>query len=115
MGIALICGVDGTKRNFRDIYEFFVQYFTLQRTDDGGEELSIQDLAWRRTVKLFRGTTGQNAGFCFTKDLVYADGYIDIVQALLDHPTEENRLFAGKYDPANEFHRELLDDLGIEG
>lgn len=114
LGIALIRGIDGKKRGFRDMYNFFQDYYRVTEfeKDDFSTEKN-NDLTWRRTEKLFRGTTGQNKGICLTKDLLYLEGYLGIVETLKQFPQEQQRLFVGKYDPANEFHRLVLDELGI--
>ncbi|MBI4121781.1 MAG: DUF1704 domain-containing protein, partial [Parcubacteria group bacterium] len=114
LGTGLIKGVDGRKRDFRETYEFFKQYYLASQFHH--DEVSAQqaaDESWTRTEKFFRGTTGQSAGICFTKDLMYLEGYLSIVQTIKDHPEEEKRFFAGKYDPSNAFHRQVLDEIGV--
>lgn len=98
VGVAMVKGFDGKPRTFRELFEFFGQYLD-------------NDQAWTRVEKIFRGTTGQSRGLCWTKDIMYLNGYYDIVETLQKYPQEESRFLIGKYDPANEWHRTLLDNL----
>ena len=114
LGISLIHGLGGAKMDFRDIYEFFYNYYLVSR--HGESNLTTDDAenyGWVRAEKFFRGTTGQSKGICFTKDLIYLDGYLDILEVLKKHPEEEKRFLVGKYDPGNKFHRQVLDELKI--
>lgn len=111
LGIALIRGLDGKQRNFREMFNFFVHYFTLYSQWE--PQINIEDMAYNRTEKLFRGTSGQSTGVCFTKDLVYFDGYLAIKDILKHDKKEAERMYAGKYDPSNQSHRRILDGLHI--
>ncbi|MEX0649538.1 MAG: tyrosine/phenylalanine carboxypeptidase domain-containing protein [Candidatus Andersenbacteria bacterium] len=117
LAFGLTMGLDGTPRDFRDVYEIVYQYFYLRALLAGRTEstahIRAQRRAWETCLRVFRGTDGQTKGVCFTKDLLYQDGNISLWHALHHHPEEINRLLAGKYDPANPRHRWVLDQLNI--
>lgn len=114
LGISLIHGLGRAKMDFRDIYEFFYSYYLVSRHSESNITTDdAENYSWVRAEKFFRGTTGQSKGICFTKDLIYLHGYLDILEVLKKHPEEEKRFLVGKYDPANKFHRQVLDELKI--
>jgi hypothetical protein len=112
--VSLALGLDGEKRNFRDVFEILKDYYLLiiSKKSDGREKRA-KDLAWARSVRIFRGTTCKTPGACFTKDIVYREGNIGVWNVIRSNPKEEKRFFVGKYDPANRRHTLILDQLGI--
>lgn len=113
LGISLIYGLGGLPRGFREIFDFFKHYHVVSNFDRVITIDQANDYAWTRAEKFFRGTTGLSKGICFTKDLLYLEGYLGILDVLQHHPEEERRFFVGKYDPANESHRRILDAFFI--
>ena len=114
LGIALAQGIDGVKRNFRDLYEFFYAYYSLLRIcRPENSDASIEDIAWNRTERIYRGVVGSLNTACFTKDIVYWEGFLRVRDIAHTLPEEINRFLCGKYDPANEFHREFLDAFDV--
>jgi len=112
LGISLAMGLTGSSWNFRELFTFFQNYYLASRFSKQDLSISIaQNYAWNRTVRLFRGTTGKSRGVCFTKELAYLHGYLEIQSICKTDPDEVKRFFYGKYDPSNSFHRELLDTV----
>lgn len=117
LAISLAYGLDGQPRDFRGVYEIMKRYFTLKQLVSGKdlkEALSLaQADAWNRTVRTFRGTNCATPGTCFTKDIIYREGNIDIWNVVRQNPNELVRFNVGKYDPANPRHILILNQLGI--
>lgn len=112
--ISLAIGVDGHKRNFREVFEIMKDYYFVNSKKKKEEALvAAQDSAWKHCIRTFRGTTCATPGCCFTKDIVYREGNIGVWSVIHDNSGEEKRFFVGKYDPANERHIWILDQLGI--
>ncbi len=111
--ICLVHGLAGKKYSFKDLFDFVTHYTILRfhETDKALEK--AQEHAWNRAVKLFRGTSGRSSGICFTKDLLYLEGYLGIQETVKKYPEEEKRFLLGKYDPGNKQHRKILDGLQI--
>lgn len=99
--------------SFSEIFNFFKHYYLMSRYALHPTEEQAINHAWSRTAKFFRGTTAKTPGVCLTKDLLYIDGYLGILQVLNQNPDEERRLLLGKYDPGNALHRKVLDGLEI--
>lgn len=118
LAISLAEGLDGTPRDFREIFNIMEKYYyfaQLINTNQNTEEVknSSQDLAWNRAVRTFRGTTCKQKGICFTKDLIYKQGNIKIWDLISRKPGEIKNFFLGKYDPTNPEHITILSNLGI--
>lgn len=127
LAISLAMGVDGKKRNFREVYALLEDYLIM----NGDKPKDAQKTAWGVAFRTFRGTTGKTPGACFTKDLLYRKGNVavwDIVKnavgnnkAPLDGkggevralPAIERRFILGKFDPGNPRHIAILDQLRI--
>jgi len=109
LAIGLGLGLDGKPRDFREVFEILRAYFRWQNE----EEREAAEKAWRVTLRAFRGTDGQQKGNCFVKDVIYQHGYIDLWKMLRDRLGEIDRFRAGKYDPTNQSHLEVLDELGV--
>jgi hypothetical protein len=117
LAISLCYGLDGQKRDFRAVYTLLQKYLffksvILGNAIEQAKESSV-DLAWITTERAFRGTDCATAGICFTKDIIYQEGNIAIWSLIEENPAEMLRFNAGRYDPTNPLHRELLQDLGI--
>jgi hypothetical protein len=117
LAISMAMGLDGTPRDFREVYEIMEKYFYLKALSVGGEPdeaLKLaQTSAWNRTVRTYRGTNCRSKGVCFTKDIVYREGNIGVWEVVRENPDELVRFSVGKYDPANTRHIWILDKLGI--
>ena len=111
---SLAFGVDGKKRNFRQIFEIIRDYkFITSKKEKDKAWAAAQDNAWTTSVRVFRGTSCKTPGACFTQDIVYREGNIGIWNVLKTNPEEERRFSVGKYDPANPRHIWILEQLGI--
>lgn len=123
LAVGWACGLDGTKRTFRQLYEVLQPYMLVSSIEHAlsYEELvdidrfarAAQRRAWARCVRIFRGTSGTTPGACFTKDVVYLEGNIAIWQLVSDDQSWPERFSLGKYDPANMEHVALLRDLDM--
>jgi hypothetical protein len=111
---ALALGVDGKKRSFREIYNICELIFKSMKGRYFLTEVkSSKYYAWGKTVRLFRGATGQTSGVCSRRQLVYLEGYLRIKKIIDKGVLTEEELMRGKYDPANEAHILLLKKLSI--
>jgi hypothetical protein len=117
LAISLATGVDGKPRTFRETFDIVERVFAFNLAMDGApvEEAKkkARDQAYARCVRTYRGTDGQQAGFAFTKDIVYREGNIKVWDVIGKNPGEMMRFSVGKYDPSNPKHIWILDQLGI--
>ncbi len=113
LAISLAVGMDGTKRDFRSVFEILRHYYLLlQAAAPGGEERAV-NAAWETSVRIFRGTTGTSVGTPFMRDIVYFEGNVGMWNLLIDRPEVFDSLFVGKFDPQNREHTKALSALGI--
>lgn len=119
LAAAFAAGLDGRPRNFRQTFQCLCSFleFKAQVNNKQYEELhrKIAEDAFNNCFSVFRGTDCVTPGVFYSKDISYTEGYLRIGQLMREHPEEISRFDAGKYDPANESHRRLLDQLGIQG
>lgn len=119
VAIGLVYGSDGSKRDFRDIFTILTKLYLyiglVNWPDKDIEETKNKAIAnaFNRCVRIFRGTNCQLAGVCFTRDLIYLKGKICMWDVINHKPEELKRVYCGKYNPGNDRHTQLLDDLGI--
>ncbi len=117
LAIALALGLDGQERDFRGVYQVMEDISYLRNAKKGRSHEEVlamsQKTAWDRSVRTFRGTDAKTKGVCFTKDMIYREGNIGVWEALKRNPEEMIRWSVGKYDPANERHLWVLNQLGI--
>src|SRR3989344_1039267 len=116
LAISLAYGLDGMERDFRKVYEILEKQFLLQELLSGKDYQSAlstaQTSAWDPTGRNILGTKCV-AGACFTKDIAYREGNIATWNVVRENPDEMFRLNVGKYDPSNNRHLWILDQLGI--
>lgn len=115
LAIGLVYGLDGCTRDFRGVYEFLEKYYSYQEMKSNkksrlGAPLAqtAPERAWDTAVRLFRGTDCATAGTCFTKDLIYRQGNLEVWRVVRKNPAEVNRFNMGRYDPANKEHLRIL-------
>jgi len=120
VAIGMVYGVDGQRRDFRDLYEILIKLY-LYMGLAANPDKSIEDIkqkavnnAYNRCVRIFRGTSCQVSGVCFTRDMIYLKGKICMWDVINNNPQELKRVYCGKYNPCNDRHIQLLDDLGIQ-
>jgi hypothetical protein len=115
--IALARGeVDGVKRDFRETFEVLQQYYVaVLKGSKTGPTLQdrAKDWAWRLTVRVFRGTTGNTPGAVFTKDLNYFVGNRETWALVNTDESIVEYFTIGKFDTANARHVGWLTQLGI--
>ena len=117
LAIGLAEGLDGRPRNFRDVFKIFKTYFIIKKLI-AGKELSIakeeaEKAAWNRCLRTFKGTDCKTPGVCFTKDIVYREGNIGVWEVIKKDTQEMRRFSVGRYDPSNQRHLWILEQLGI--
>lgn len=116
VGISLAAGlVDGKNWNFREVFGFFVDYFTFLGSITGrpGSEDEITDLAWLRSYRVFRGVTSVMSGAFATRDIAYWRGYLKMSKVIKSGTYDKEKLLMGKYDPTNISHVKTLQELKI--
>lgn len=117
LAISLAYGLDGQPRDFRGVHDILVKYHYLKALVEGKKSdeamSSAQTSAWNRAVRTFRGTDCATPGVCFTKDIIYREGNIGVWDVVKTNPAELIRFSVGKYDPTNDRHIWVLDQLGI--
>jgi len=112
---ALAMGFQTKPHSFREVYNVLKQYYFVGNSlpDIAAREQRAHDKAWRQTVRVFRGTSGRNKGYCFTRNLIYHQGLINIRKILEKGEITEEQMLLGKFDPGNEEHLRILRGLGI--
>jgi len=75
VAIGLAIGVGGIQRGFRETYSAFISMFLAASSIENNEERerAAKDMAWNRTVRIFRGTTCNTPGAVFLRDKVYLE------------------------------------------
>lgn len=118
LAISLAQGLDGKKRNFREVFDFLFQYnFVLQLAKNIPPEdaqKKARNTAYTSCVRTFRGTTGKTRGSCLTKDIIYREGNIKVWEVVSQDCSEMLRFSVGKYDPSNDRHLWILSQLEIQ-
>ena len=124
LSVILARGVaDDTPRDFIETHTLLAAYLTIDRiasalshemaVDVEQVRASSRERAWSMCLRIFRGTSGTTPGAVFGKDAVYRDGNIALWQEMSAHEGRLPLFFAGKYDPANKAHVELVRELGL--
>ncbi|HMN19751.1 MAG TPA: DUF1704 domain-containing protein, partial [Candidatus Moranbacteria bacterium] len=115
LAISLALGMDGRKRDFREVFNILRDYFFIKSNEKDLAKAweKAKNAAWNRCVRTFRGTTCQTTGVCFTRDMVYREGNINTWIVLSGNPDEEAKFSLGKYDPANPRHAWILEQANI--
>jgi hypothetical protein len=117
LAVSLASGLDGNPRDFQQVFQIMQSYYLFSNIKKGKEleeaRTKASNSAWNRTVRTFRGTDCQTPGVCFTKDIVYREGNISIWEIIKTDPEEMVRFNVGKYDPSNDRHIWVLEQLGI--
>ncbi len=117
LAIGLATGADGQPRDFRQVYDILEKYYLFNNIKSGKDYSEAykkaQETSWNRAIRTFRGTDCKTPGVCFTKDIIYRNGNIGVWEVIKNNPEEMMRFNIGKYDPANERHIWILEQLGI--
>jgi hypothetical protein len=114
LAISLAQGIDGKKRNFREVFEVLKDYYFIRSKKDKTDALeAAKTEAWNDCTRIFRGTTCKTRGACLSRDMVYREGNIGVWRLLKDNPEEEMTFSIGKFDPTNQRHMYILEQLAI--
>lgn len=117
LAIALALGIDRKPRDFRLIFNILRDFHLVQLTQEENREPDAKMIeeterkAWLRCVRTFRGTTCKKPGQVFMKDKVYVEGNLRVWKVAVEKPHEIRRFPVGKYNPADETHINILDNL----
>lgn len=117
LAVGLAKGLDGQKRAFRETFQVLKKQKILHNIAMGMSKAEAQedaaDQAYKCCVRIFRGTDCKTPGACYPKDIVYREGALNTWEVIRMNPDEMMRFFVGKYDPHNQRHIWILDQLGI--
>jgi hypothetical protein len=115
LAICLATGIDGKPRNFREVFDILETYFRYKYKRDGlftGEEKkAAQEKAWDMCVRVFRGSTCEARGVCFTKDKIYLEGNLRMWELLQKDISVANDFSLGKYDPTKPIHMDIVNTI----
>ncbi len=109
IGYFAIALANNPDNNFKDVFEIIKNYHIA----NGKTIKKAQDFAWNRCVRTFRGTSCQMPGACFTKDMVYRENNVKVLNLIKSDASAENSFMMGKYDPTNPRHIWILSQLNI--
>lgn len=123
IALGLARGLDGTPRDFRDVYELEYRRRIIKEYEDRGvvdekRPQKLKELAYNTCVRIFRGTPCDIPGMVYTKDQAYFMGnqkMLDLVFNIVDLPDDQRNeafsmLFTAKYDPTNTLHVRLVNN-----
>ncbi|MDD5396615.1 MAG: DUF1704 domain-containing protein [Candidatus Moranbacteria bacterium] len=115
--ISLAVGLDGEKRDFRDVFNILRDYYFInsKNKDIAKSWEDAKNSAWNRCVRTFRGTTCNTKGACLTRDIVYREGNIDTWMVVKGNFENSSKFSIGKYDAVNPRHAWILQQLAITG
>ena len=103
-GLAL--GVDGVKRDAREVYEILWRMFVLRGNSEGGsvedQEAAAKQVAYTHIENAFRGTSFTRKGVIYTKLKIYYEGLIKnakfFKENINDIAEAFDVAFIGRYD-----------------
>lgn len=117
ISISLAIGLDGKKRDFREVFEITKKILLFRNLIRGNNFetalFNAESLAWGTCVRTFRGSDCKTPGVCLTKDIIYQEGNIGIWELLSENQDELVRFNVGKYNPLNPSHIEILEKIGL--
>ena len=121
IGAAL--GTLGNPLPFAELYTVLNAYYILSIADKQLEtegfyeldelQMTATEHAWSRTMRVYRGSTGNTAGAVYTRDIIYLEGNKRMWSLLDSEAIIHPNWLLGKYDPTNPQHIAALTELGI--
>lgn len=124
LAAGLAYGLDSSRsRDFKEVYEAMWRIQALRRmTNDEGSSLSEDRIQKSKKqvfnigLQLFRGTTTQDKGVIYLKDLAYFAGQEKAWSFLDGVQTQEglDLLFCGKLDLTRDDHKRIANDILIK-
>lgn len=94
--VGLALGLDGTKRDFRDIYEILIRINIIRNGKANSNDV------WTSCIKTFLGTDYSTKGVCYFRRKSYFQDFINVKRYLLKYPKAVPTIFKYKYDFLNE-------------
>lgn len=115
LAISLACGLDGKKRDFRDVFNIIRDYVFISSKNKDKQKTwgNAKNTSWNICVRTFRGTSCDSPGACLTRDIVYREGNVGVWNLVNENSNEIRRFSVGRYDPTNSRHIWILEQLGI--
>lgn len=109
--IGIAHGLDGGGcRSFCGVFNVLLDYYFIINSENLEK---AKELAWNRTIRVFRGTSGTVPGLVLHKDLIYRAGNMKIHSFLNENPDKNFWLDVGRFDPTNKIHIDSLKNLEI--
>jgi hypothetical protein len=110
--IGLAYGLDrgGVRRSFSEVFALLCDYFAIR--NHGGVR-ATRSKAFATCCRIFVQSPHTNIPLILTRDIVYREGNIAILDLLARDPSVELSFDIGKYDPTNDGHTAALKTLGI--
>jgi hypothetical protein len=94
LAVCLGLGIDGTQRNFRQVYEIIWRTMVIR----GASKKEAKERAFYECARVFRGGLPMVPGMVYIKDKVYLESNLLVWQNLAERPLEPedfHRLFIG--------------------
>ena len=116
MAQCLAYGVDGTQRDFRDVYEWLVAYFRFSSAKASAATKSAESpeqRAWTVALRTFRGTTCDVPGVYYGFGRAYAEGNLAVWNLLINQPERVPYFSIGKFSPFWDFDVDNLVTAGV--
>lgn len=117
LAIGLAVGLDGQPRDFREVYEIMKRHYEWRFLRRGAETVAAETMgqteAWNTCVRTFRGTDCATPGAALVRDIVYHEGMLSVWGVIQDKPERMKWFNVGKFNPANQDHWWILEQLGI--
>lgn len=120
LGAGMMTGVDGVKRDFKQVFAVMWRARILLENSASLEDITEEDIKSARedslmnAQRLFRGGDGKIPGVGWTKDKSYYEGSAKLTNFLVSFANRVgveniNMLFIAKFDPTNQRHSEYLE------
>lgn len=122
LGTGMMTGVDGVKKDFKQVFATMWHARVLLENADiikNGHDLTSENIANAKenslmnAQRLFRGGDGKTPGVGWTKDKAYYEGVAKLTDFLVDFANKKgveniHWLFTAKFDPTNSLHNQYL-------
>lgn len=117
--ISLAIWVDGVMRTIREVYSIMEAYYYLEELqqkphlDHTQAQKNAIEEARKCIIRIYRGTDCATPWVCFTKDIIYREGNLDLRALVANQPDILHHVNTGKFDPTNPQHIAIMQQLGM--